>query len=85
MLLYFIVELTIPINSLSLLLSDHLRLEFGGLSNDFTMLVFGVGNLLGLSLTLGDGRCRNTIVNHSFLTLIKVNFELLFLHFLLWR
>lgn len=62
-----------------------MRFKFGGLSNDFTMFVFGVGDLLGLSLALGDGRCRNTIVNNSFLTLIKVNFELLFLHFLLWR
>ena len=85
MFLYFIVELTISFNSLSLLLSDHLRFEFGGLSNNFTMLVFGVGNLLGLSLALGDGRCRNTIVNDSFLALIKVNFEFLFLNFRLWR
>lgn len=85
MFLYFIVKFTISFNRLSLLLSDHLGLEFGGLSNDFTMLGFGIGNLLGLSLTLGDGRCRNTIINDSFLALIKVNFEFLFLHFLLWR
>ena len=76
--LYFIVQLTLTVNFLCLLLGDRLRLNFSGLCNDVSLLIFSIGNLLGLSLTFGDGRCRHTIVQHSFLTLIEVNFEFFF-------